>query len=548
MKLKTIAISTIAAFALGGCVTAPVNEANKGIKAETNTVERTLRQSKSLTASPVTSSVVDGYYLGSTSFKMTQEDKLPDSFLDRYVVTDPNQISLQELVSDFGRKFGVRTVVTADAITYIQSLEGGGQDGQGQQGLSQTRNAAMGVNNINSFSVVDPAGEGLVGSMVKFSVDFDGTGADFLDYLTSKTNLFWKWESNKLVFFRTDTRTFKVDYLGGVNAFNANVSSTFQSAQGGSEEGSVGSNTSNNNQSTNMSYTPENVWTSLGSEIESLKSEEGRYAIAEQAGIVTVTDTPENLDLVESYIKELNDSIGQQIAIRAEIYDIVLDENADFGTNWQAQYSRPDSIIGNFATAFGDAAASTFGFALQDPTSRFNDTQLFINSLNEVADVSYRTSATVHTTNGMAAPIQMLDTTGYLASVTRDVSGNSGIASTSVEQGTARSGFSLSFLPRITSKGQINMAFAGDLTQLRRLNESTFEGTTIQLPESQNKNFLQRVIVNSGQSIMVAGFERTENRKSVDSLAGESTYMFGGRKSGGTKRVMTVIVLTPYLK
>jgi len=547
MKLKKIAISTIATLTLAGCVTAPVTEANKGIKAETSNVERTLRQGKSLTATAVTSSVVDSYYLGSASFKMTQVDKLPDSFKDRYVVTDPNQISLQELVSDFGREFGVRTVVSADAIKYIQELESGGSEDSGQQGVSQNRNTAMGVNNINSFSIVDPAGQGLVGSMVKFSVDFDGTGADFLDYLTSKTNLFWKWESNKLVFFRTDTRTFKIDYLGGTNVFNANVSSTFQS-QGGGGEGEVGQSLSNNNQSTNMSYSPENVWTSLGAEIESLKSEEGRYAIAEEAGIITVTDTPENLDLVENYIKELNDSIGQQIAIRAEIYDIVLDANADFGTNWQGQYSGSKSVLGNFATAFGDAAASTFGFALQDPTSGFNDSKLFINSLNEVADVSYRTSATVHTTNGMAAPIQMLDTTGYLASVTREISGSSGLSSTSVEQGTARSGFSLSFLPRVTSKGQINMAFAGDLTQLRRLNESTFEGTTIQLPESQNKNFLQRVIVNSGQSIMVAGFERTENRKTVDSLAGESTYMFGGRKSGGTKRVMTVIVLTPYIK
>lgn len=545
MNIKTIALSTIAALTLGGCATAPVNKAGKDIEAEASTSERILRQSKSVTASPVTSTVVDGYFLGNASFQMTQEDKLPDSFQDRYVVTDPNQVSLQELVSNFGRQFGVRTVVTADAIKHIQSLENGSQGGQGQAVRQQ---APMGVNNINSFSVIDPAGEGLVGSMVKFSVEFDGTGAEFLDYLTTKTNLFWKWDSNKLVLFRTDTRTFKVDYLGGVNAFNANVTSTFQTVQAGNEEGTVGQNLSNNSQSTNMTYAPENVWESLGSEIESLKSEEGRYAIAEEAGIVTVTDTPENLDLIENYIDDLNDSIGQQIAIRAEIYDIVLDENADFGTNWQASYNRPNSALGSFATAFGDAVSSTFGFALTNPSSRFNDTQLFINSLNEVAEVSYRTSATVHTTNGMAAPIQMLDTTGYLANVTRDITGNAGIASTSVEQGTARSGFSLSFLPRITSKGQINMAFAGDLTQLNRLNETSFEGITVQMPESQNKNFLQRVVVDSGQSIMVAGFERTESRKSVDSLAGESTYLLGGRKSGGNKRVMTVIVLTPYLK
>lgn len=539
MKFKLLTISAFITLALGGCATAPVNKAGDNIELDVEDSAQKLRQAEEFTSDRSNTEVVDGYYLGSKSFKLAAEDKLPDTFKERYTYTDPNQISLQELISNFGRKFGVKTLVTADAMEFISNLEEGGEEERVSQ---QTGN------NINSFEVIDPAGRGLIGSNVKFSIEFSGTGVEFLDYITAKTNLFWKWEDNHLTFFRTDTRSFKIDYLGGINSFTANVNSSFSATSGGTEEGAVGQNANSNSHNTIMSYTPENVWDSLQGEVESLMSAEGKFAIAEEAGLITVVDTPKNLDNIETYISDLNKTISQQIAIRAEIYDIVVDENAEFGTDWSAAYGKTGKYSFDVATAFTDAAASTFGFAFTDEGSRFSGSQAFVNAMNQVADVSYRTSATVHTTNGMAAPIQMLDTTGYLSEITRDFSETGGRSSTSVEQGTAKSGFSLSFLPRVTSQGKVNLMFAGDLTQLQGFNEVNYEDVIIQMPESQNKNFLQRVIVNSGQSIMVAGFERTENRRSVDSLGGESTYLLGGKKAGGTKKVMTVIILTPYVK
>tara|TARA_B100000749_G_C18442536_1_gene472861 strand:+ start:1104 stop:2723 length:1620 start_codon:yes stop_codon:yes gene_type:complete len=539
MKLKSLYLLTIIAATISGCATLPIHEASDNIEKDSEVAGQKLRQARDFTPGKVNTTVHDGYYLSSKSFRMDAEDKLPDNFSQRYVVNDPNQLSLQEIISNFGRNFGVKTLVSADAIDYIKSLESDNQE------ETSSRNNS---NNINSFEVIDPAGKGLVGSNVKFSIDFSGTGLDFLDFITAKTNLFWKWDDNKLTFFRTDTKTFKIDYLGGTNSFSANVSSSFQSQSGGQEEGSAGQSMNNNTHDTNMSYAPQNVWDSLTQELESLKSAEGKFAIAQEAGVVTVVDTPRNLRQIETYITELNKVISQQVAIRAEIYDVVIDNSAEFSTDWSAIYDKAGKYSMSMSTAFTDATNSLIGIGFSDEGSRFGGTQAFINSLNQVADVSQKTSATVHTTNGMAAPIQMLDTTGYLASVERQVSESGGNSSTSVEQGTAKSGFSLSFLPRVTSTGKINMMFAGDLTQLKGFNESTFDGTTIQMPDSQNKNFLQRVIVESGQTIMVAGFERTESAKSVDSLAGEYTYLLGGKKSGGTKKVMTVIMLTPYVK
>ena len=89
----------------------------------------------------------------------------------------------------------------------------------------------------------------------------------------------------------------------------------------------------------------------------------------------------------------------------------------------------------------------------------------------------------------MAAPIQSLDTTGYLKNVSRALNEYGNRETTNVEQGYAKSGFSLGFLPRVTSKGDVNMVFAGDLTQLTDLKQRQYDGTTIEFPESTISHF-----------------------------------------------------------
>jgi type IVB pilus formation R64 PilN family outer membrane protein len=250
---------------------------------------------------------------------------------------------------------------------------------------------------------------------------------------------------------------------------------------------------------------------------------------------------------MEEYVKQLNEIVSQQISIKTEIFEVQLDESVDKGVDFDAVFNGSSNIAGSLATDFTNTLTPNFGFSVIDETSNWANSRAFISALNSVANVSTVTSATVYTTNGMAAPIQSLDTTGYLKNVSRELNENGNRETTNVEQGYAKSGFSLGFLPRVTSKGDVNMVFAGDLTQLTDLKQRQYDGTTIEFPESTNKSFLQRFVVKSGRSIMVAGFERTENAERVDSLGGKETWLAGGKKSGGQKRVMTIIVLTPYV-
>jgi type IVB pilus formation R64 PilN family outer membrane protein len=535
MFTKSLIASALSVFIIAGCTTIPVDNAAKQVKNDSHIASQKLRQSTVMTAQPVTSEVIDDYFISSKPFELTNQDLLPDNFNEIVTYSKPNPVSLQEVITSLGSELKVKTLFTSDAIDYLSELSDKVQE-------DSTKSSA--ADNINTFEIVDRSGEGLVGSKIKFTLSYQGSAREFLDYVSAKTNLFWKWENETLTFFRTETETFIVDYLGGQSSFSANVNSSLED-QGSSDSGGGTKNSSSHD--TSISYEPESVWTSVQNAVISLLSDTGKVAVSHESGTVTVTDTPRNIEKVASYLSQLNDIIGQQIAIKTEIYEIQLDERANKGIDLNAIYSGSKDFSLNLASSFADKLAPNLQMGVLDPTSNFTGSQGFIDALNSVANVSFVTTSIVNTTNGMPAPLQMLDTTGYLKNVSRERDEDGNRETTNIDQGYAKSGFSLSFLPRVTSDGDVNVMFAGDLTQLTNMKERKFDGTTIEFPENSNKSFLQRFIVKSGQSILVAGFERMENSERVESLGNKDTWMAGGKKSGGQKRVMTLIMLTPYL-
>jgi type IVB pilus formation R64 PilN family outer membrane protein len=538
MNLKSFLLSAITVGIISGCATAPVERAAEQVKKDEHIADQSFRQGRFMTKTASNVEVLDEYYISAKPFTLTQKDMLPRIFEENLVYSTNNPVSLQEMVTDIGNRLQVRTMLTADAITYLTALEDSVEENKKTKANLQSGDA------LNSFNVIDKAGQGLVGSKVKFTLDHSGSVTSFLDYVGAKTNLFWKWEDQTIIFYRTETKTLIVDYLGGKSTFNASVNSSSTTGEG--EEGIGGSDNTSNN-STTLEYMPDNVWESLESALNTMKSTEGKFSVSHEAGTVTITDTPRIITEMEKYIKKLNEIVSQQISIKTEIFEVQLDENVNKGLDFNAMFSGSSKVAGNFATEFTNSLTPNIGVQVLDGVSNWGGSEAFISAMNSVANVSTVTSATVYTTNGMAAPIQSLDTTGYLKSVSREINETGTRETTNIEQGYAKSGFSLGFLPRVTSKGDVNMVFAGDLTQLTDLKERQFDGTTIEFPESTNKSFLQRFVVKSGKSIMVAGFERTENTERVDSLAGKETWVAGGKKSGGQKRVMTIIVLTPYV-
>jgi type II secretory pathway component GspD/PulD (secretin) len=66
----------------------------------------------------------------------------------------------------------------------------------------------------------------------------------------------------------------------------------------------------------------------------------------------------------------------------------------------------------------------------------------------------------------------------------------------------------MNILPRVIEQDRIMLRIALGITDLVQLREFTSGASSIQLPEVDSTGFLQNAVLQSGETLVLAGFER----------------------------------------
>jgi type IVB pilus formation R64 PilN family outer membrane protein len=286
--------------------------------------------------------------------------------------------------------------------------------------------------------------------------------------------------------------------------------------------------------------------------VNSMLSSGGSITVGESTGNLTVTDTPQVLNRVGEYIKTQNAIASKQVAIKTEIYEISSDENGDFEPDLAALYNFGDVKLG--------FSGSTLSFSQGDNDAATNhkfsdDSKASLKLLRTNKNVTQVTSSTIYAMNGEPTPFQQLDEVGYLAEVQIETAASSGTGGSgtnsnvaTLKPGKTSQGFSMTLIPRINSEGRVQMKFAVDSSRLNSIDSYGLTGgAQIQVPNRSTNKYNQLVTVKSGQPLMIAGLEQTANNATITSPFGRKSWLLGGSQTGGKKKVMTMIVLTPYI-
>lgn len=533
-----------------GCATKVMDQAEKDFDETSDDVASKIKKNNQMSEQASVVSEVNELYIAGNAYKIDTHGELPSFFNKRVVFNQLDPVSFQELIGLISSDVKTRIDLGSDAIAFLE-----GKTSNASQKSDKAPTAMPGADQGLAAALepmvandIDFSGLGLVGSSLTFSLEHTGTVSSLLDTITSKANLFWRWDNDHIEIFRNESKDFVFDADDVVSQFNAQTNSSQDAtsegdgASGGSAQSSHG---------TSVSSKPVSIYDELESAIKSMISPSGTYSISRSMGKVTVTDTPKNLNRVEAYIKDMNRSINKQIAIRAEVYEISSDENGDFGIDWSAVNTGSSRFSMSMETAFNKSTTPNMSLGIIDSNSNFNGSKAFINMLNKQVKTSLVTSSSVFTTNGQPVPVQVADQKSYLKQITVESDTNTGAKTYSLEPGVVMSGFSMSINPRVLSDGKVSMRFAVDMSQLNEIVDFSVgdddTGSKIQLPDKTSKNFVQRVTVGSGQTMMIAGFERSEVDSKISSLGGKNTWLAGGSKAGGNKKIMTMILLTPYI-
>ncbi len=384
-----------------------------------------------------------------------------------------------------------------------------------------------------------------------------GSIRDFLDDISARLGIVWQYTDAQIRFSRFMSRIFVLHMLPGTSSFDVTVGGQAQtrdvslgtigstdSTQQSTGSGDTGSEPGEVKQSTDVSSRMDR-WNDLVQAVSGLLSTHGKLNASPSTGTLIVTDSPGVLERVEMFVNHQNVQLTRQIKLGVHVFSVTEDSNAEDGFSWKLLY-RDGGFGANLFTPqlLGNKAALSLGII--DTDSDFKDSESVIRALNSLSNVSTITSANLVTLNNQPAPVQVTRTIGYLRSVSNVVTGSSGVSETTLEPGKITAGFVMTVTPRVLEEDRILIRFAADLSALLRFQLQQSDGASIQTPETDERAFLQEVVIRSGQSLVLSGFEQILGDSIDQGIGNSRNWLMGtGKQRKGKTRIL--IVISPQL-
>jgi type IVB pilus formation R64 PilN family outer membrane protein len=368
-----------------------------------------------------------------------------------------------------------------------------------------------------------------------------GSVAGLLDAVAARWGVSWKYEAGHITFFLHETRSYTLFAVAGEATMNAKISASAVGA------GSTSSSSSSSGKPEAGFTGQMAIWTNVEKALTAMLSTGGRLAVSPATGSITVSDTPRVQERVSAYLQEQNKALSRQVVLNVTVLAVSLKDVDAYGIDWALVYrtaSAQFGITSNLASTAGTAANTLSANVLSTSSSKFAGSSAIIQALSEQGRVRKETAAAVTALNFQPVPLQVIKQTGYVASVATTQVATAG-TQTSITPGTVVSGFNMTLLPYIQENGTVMLQFGTELSALRNLTTFSSGANSVQLPELDTRSFLQRVSMRSGETLVVSGFEQTDDNLQRSGLGTARNVAAGGRANGQAEKEIIVIVITP---
>jgi len=581
MKKSNLVLTPMAlvvASVLAGCsvgAIAPIkDDADKGAATATEHLNliRNSKKVETATPKPVAQRFDTDVYIPVRKMAASKLAKASqDPALARQITVNRTFVSAQELAERITALSGIPVIVSPD-VTAVQpgqvngqmGLAGGvpgvpGMQGQGMTGLPSLPPLPSAGSIPGSNGMVSPfaTAYGAVMQPGGFPVNLSYTGSlsGFLDVTSSRIGISWELLDGQIRLFRYVSRTFRLSALPGDTSMDAKVGTTSSSGGGGAPGSSGSSQSSSSAQNSGVNFSGLSVWKGVEDSVKAMLTPAGKIVVASALGTITVTDTPAVVSAVEKFVEQQNLALSRQVVVNVRVLSIDMNSSDSYGINWDVVYT---ALSNNFGLGFNSGVAaiqgagnlalsvlSTAGQSTNSSIKSWAGSKAIIEALGTQGKVSTVTSASVTTLNNQPAPIQVGRQTSYVASSSTSIT--TGVATTSMTAGMVNSGFSMSLLPHIIDGNRMLLQYAVDMSSLLSLNTVTSGTSIMQTPDLDTRNSLQRIMVNSGDTIVVAGFENSEVNAKSQGVAGAENPSLGGSVVGKRSKNIIVILLQPVI-
>lgn len=390
-------------------------------------------------------------------------------------------------------------------------------------------------------------GDGDAGSM---NIAYEGPLSGLLDQVAAHYSVNWNYDGTTIAFSKFETRVFVLEAMPGKGKYSDKTETSGGSSSGGSGGGSSGGSSGGSGEQVKQELELQadlDVWSEIGNTINAILGGTGSAVISPTVGSVTVTTTPDIMKNVARYIADQNQRLVRQVAINIDVYTADV-ENEDDITNkldLALKAIKPFTLSGVAVPALGSSGGNagnlTIGI-IDNPTVTADSVLKAISSVSNnvrVAKFPMTTLNNVPITRRVGRDI------AFLASSATTTTGTSGTSTTTLTPGTLREGFSIQITPRLLADSRILLQYSLNLVDLIRISSFTSGTSSVQLPETTTRSFIQQSMLRSGSTLILAGFSQEQTQQNANGTLDPYNILLGGGIGNNKKKSLLLIAITP---
>ena len=532
----------VAISLLAGCAVSPKDISDmrdkKTVTSEAQMARAAIQQKQESSLTKI-----NGNYLGDMPIDLPYAATLPTVFFE--------PISIHSRGSSFGtvaqaaKNIGLATGIPVRVNPDVEAVIPGA--------ITQAQ-ATAGIN-LNAPINSNPgiASHTTVNNKQVVKLDFQGPLLSYIKMVANSGGVEWEYRDGSINFFRLVTKSFMLSNAtpGDVevaDSLSKGGNATTGQA-GGLTANSSGSLTSASSVGMKGSYS---IWTAIKPSLEGALSPGGKLSINQATGSITVTDIKDAVARVEKIVERENAILGRQVSIEVRIIRVNVNDATQAGINLGAVYSlfnNSGSVINSTTVAppssLATAASGSMTFAVSNPLSPFNGTNLAVQGLNSFGTIASDTVTPLVTTNRVPTMTGTYSTQGYLASTTPAAGGATagGQGVPGLTPGSTTVGSFLRILPTIRDNNTVLLNLSVDISDLLGFGSaSTGAGATLQQIQWANTDGTKtaaNLLLNQDEAMVMVGI----GAEGVNSNAGIGV---GGASANANKRKsLFVVIVTP---
>ena len=397
-----------------------------------------------------------------------------------------------------------------------------------------------------------------------------GSLSGFLDQVAARFDLSWEYRGGAIIFSRYQTRTFTIQVLSGQTQASAAVTGMAGSTGGASSGGATtaGAGTAGagaggaasgggvgglQNLVQNFSLA---FYDGLQKTLETLLPPDAVVDVNQTTGTVTLVAPAAAMERAATFLAQENRRMARQVAISLQVLSVDVTDSDSYGVDILAVFEKMGATLSfaGPATGLAQTGLGALGIAILNPppadagptATRFAGSNVAMQAASGSNKIAVDAAFNVLAANNSVVPFRYGTNQDIVTGVSTVSTANVGTTATA-QQTTLQTGYTIYVLSRIGDDGQITVWYTFDDTTLQNLTTRNLgtSGNFVDSATVGKRSTVQTATLESGQTLIVAGFDQQTDSANRTGLGSPSNMVTGGGVQAASERHRLVLVLTP---